>query len=267
MSARSNSNSDASYSDYAGSGMNNLFFGKSAYFATNNIALSGATDLTLTFGTEKYSADNGSVFTNSEFHIWLSNDGGAKWVEFTDYTFAGGTTAGRWNVATANFTVPAGTETLSICMKVDVASSYRLDDMLLTSNTSGQTGSPIDFSKGKEIDFNESGTSSPEKPSDLKTVTIAEFLNAPESNEAWYKITGVVTSIANETYGNFYISDETGEVYIYGLTNGWIGYNDKSFSQIGISVGDTITIGTLRGSYKNVAQGGGSTFPAYFISK
>ena len=78
MSARANSYSNGSYSDYEGSGLNNLFFGSSAYFATNGIALDGATDLTLTFGTEKYSQENGSLFKTSEFHIWLSNDGGAK---------------------------------------------------------------------------------------------------------------------------------------------------------------------------------------------
>ena len=64
MSARANSTSDSNYSDYAGSGNNNMFFGKSAYLATKNIALGGATDFTLTFGTEKYSQDNGSVFKN-----------------------------------------------------------------------------------------------------------------------------------------------------------------------------------------------------------
>ena len=80
MSARANSTSNSNYSDYAGSGKNNMFFGSSAYLATKNIALNGATGLTLTFGTEKYSQDNGSKFTNSEFHIFLSSDG-AKWVE------------------------------------------------------------------------------------------------------------------------------------------------------------------------------------------
>ena len=149
MSARANSNSDSNYSDYAGSGKNNMFFGASAYFATKNIALGGAKDFTLTFGTEKYSQDNGSVFTNSEFHIYLSQDG-AKWVEFTDYTFAGGTTEGRWNVATANFSVPQGTENLSICMQVDIASSYRMDDLKLVIS---EGGTAVDFSNATEKDF------------------------------------------------------------------------------------------------------------------
>lgn len=156
VTVRNNANSDGTYSDYAGSGVNNLFFGKTpAYFAVKSIALGSTTSLELTFGTEKYSKDNGSVFTNSEFHIWLSNDG-SKWVELTDYVFAGGTTEGRWNLAKANFSVPAGTANLSICLSVDVASSYRVDDLKLVASTTA--GTAVDFSAAVEKDFNSGAT-------------------------------------------------------------------------------------------------------------
>lgn len=147
MSLRNNANSDGSYSDYDGSGLNNLFFGASSYFAVTDIALNGSKDFTLTFGTEKYSQDNGNTFTKSEFHIFLSNDG-EKWVEFTDYSYVG--EDGRWNIATANFSVPEGTENLSICMQVDIASSYRVDDFKLVISEGGET---IDFSTAVEKDF------------------------------------------------------------------------------------------------------------------
>ena len=152
MSARANSTSDSSYSDYAGSGKNNMFFGKSAYLATKNIALGGATDFTLTFGSEKYSQDGDSVFKNAEFHVYLSNDA-AKWVEI-DYTFAG-TEGGRWNIAAADFSVPAGTENLSVCVKADVASVYRMDDLKLVISDGG---AEVDFSKGVEMDFTAGGS-------------------------------------------------------------------------------------------------------------
>jgi len=269
MSARANSTSDGSYSDYAGSGKNNMFFGKSAYLATYNIALGGKTDFLMTFGTEKYSQESGSVFKNSEFHIYLSTDGN-KWVEFKDYSFAGGNTEGRWNVASAAFSVPAGTQNLSVCMAVDVASSYRMDDLKL--ETSATAGTVVDFSKGVEMDFSEGGSTgggneNDGKPSNLKKVTLAEFLDAPESSDTWYELTGEITSIAEgNAYGNLYINDGTAEVYIYGLTNGWVGYNDKSFGSIGLKVGDTVTLGSLRGSYNGQPQGGGSKVPAYYIS-
>ena len=272
VTVRNNSNSNGNYSDYAGSGLNNLFFGKSSpYFSTNNIALGGATNLTLTFGTEKFSQTLGSVFTNSEFHIWLSADG-TKWVELTDYTFAGGTKEGRWNVATANFTVPAGTANLSICMQVDAESAYRLDDFKLVASTT--EGTAIDFSKGVEKDFSAGGTGGNEggdtpaagQPTDLVKATVAEFLAAAESSDVWYELTGEIISIAKETYGNFTIKDATAEVYIYGMTSKWVGSNDQSFSQIGLKVGDTVTLGTLRGSYNGTPQGGGNPVPAFYIS-
>lgn len=269
VSARNNSNSDGEHSNYAGSGVNNIFFGADAYFAVKNIALGSSVNLTLTFGTEKYSSEYGSVFTNSEYHIWLSNDGGAKWVEFTDYVFAGGTTEGKWNVATAEMTVPAGTESLSICMAVDTPSSYRLDDFKLVASETA--GTSVDFSDAVAKDFSDGGNDdggneSEGKPTSLTKVTVAEFIAAPVSADVWYELTGEIISIAKQDYGNFTIKDATGEIYIYGMTDKWVGSNDKSFSKIGLKVGDTVTLGTLRGEYNKTPQGGGKDVPAFYIS-
>ena len=266
MSARANSTSDSNYSDYAGSGKNNMFFGSSAYFSTNNIALNGATGLTLTFGTEKYSQDNGSVFTNSEFKIYLSNDG-AKWVELTDYTFAGGTTEGRWNLATANFTVPAGTETLSICMQVTVASSYRMDDMKLVIS---EGGAAVDFTKGVEMDFasgNTGGGNQGGSESDAtaiysnnydKTAAVQDGSYWPylDQSEAWKNAAG--TGAANVTYNSNNVtvrnnsnSNSNGNYSDYagsGLNNLFFGKSSPYFSTNNIALGGatnlTLTFGT-----------------------
>ncbi len=81
VSVRANSTSNSQYSDYAGSGSNNIFFGSSAYFQVNNITLAeGQTNLKLTFGSEKYTQDGDSTFKNEEFHIYASKDGNG-WVE------------------------------------------------------------------------------------------------------------------------------------------------------------------------------------------
>ncbi|MBO5073769.1 MAG: BACON domain-containing protein [Bacteroidales bacterium] len=109
------------------------------------------------------------------------------------------------------------------------------------------------------------GNENPGKPESLVKATIAEFLAAAE-DDTWYELTGEIISIAKEEYGNFTIKDATGEVYIYGMTNGWVGSNDKSFSQIGLKVGDTVTLGSRRGSYNGSPQGGGNPVPAYYIS-
>ena len=214
MSTRSNSKSDSNkYSDYKGSGSNNLFFGSNAYFAIQNITLSGATKLQLTFGTEKYSQDNGSIFMNSEFHIWLSKDAN-KWVELTDYVFAGGEKEGRWNIASANFSVPSGTDKLSICMTTDVASSYRIDDLkLVIAETAGTS---VDFSGAVEKNFGE-GTSTGSKPESKGKKTVAEFIAAADNNN-YYELTGTVSGF-NPTYCSFDITDDTGKIYVYSVLN------------------------------------------------
>lgn len=105
-----------------------------------------------------------------------------------------------------------------------------------------------------------------DKPTELIEINIADFLNEAVSTTVWYQLTGEVTNIANETYGNFTIQDATGEVYVYGMTSDWVGNNDKSFSTIGLKVGDVVTIGTLRTEHNGTAQGGGNDYPAYYIS-
>ena len=245
VSVRNNSNSDGSYSDYAGSGMNNIFFGKdNPYFATKNIALNGATGLTLTFGTEKYSQTSGSVFTNSEYHIYLSNDG-TKWVELTGYTFAGGTTEGRWNVATADFTVPAGTQNLSICMQVDVASSYRMDDMKLVASNGGTA---VDFSAAVEMDFTagstDGGNDDPTPPAGGgSSMTIAEVLAYGSALPSGSSIEGVV--ISNMALNNLtskkglYIQDATAGLQFYLAENHTYAFGDKiQIDLSGVSVGE-----------------------------
>lgn len=270
MSARANSTSDSDYSDYAGSGMNNMFFGKDAYLATNKIALGGKTDFALSFGTEKYDGnDKTAKFDPAEFHVYLSNDG-KKWVELS-YTFAG-TEAGRWNVASADFSVPAGTADLYICMKADKASVYRMDDLKLVE--ADKAGTAVDFNAGVDMDFgagsgdggNDDTGDTGDKPASLTKVTIAEFKTKAVNETDWYELTGKITEIQKEDWGNFVIEDETGSVLIYGMTSKWVGSNDKSFSQIGLKVGDTVTLGTLRGEYNGTPQGGGSKIPAYYIS-
>ena len=253
MSTRSNSKSDSNYSDYEGSGSNNLFFGSNAYFAIQNITLSGATKLQFTFGTEKYSQDNGSIFMNSEFHIWLSKDAN-KWVELTDYVFAGGETEGRWNIASANFSVPSGTDKLSICMTTDVASSYRIDDLKLV--IAETTGTSVDFSGAVEKNFGE-GTSTGSKPESKGKKTVAEFIEAADNNN-YYELTGTVSGF-NPTYCSFDITDDTGKIYVYSVLD-----NSKSEWSSKIQNGGKVTIYGKYLYYENKSQH--EVVDAYIVS-
>ena len=98
-----------------------------------------------------------------------------------------------------------------------------------------------------------------------KVVTIKEFIDAQESTEVYYELTGVIGGTINTTYGNFDLTDETGTVYVYGLTKEFIAVgstsNDKSFASLGLKEGDKITLRGFRGSYNGKIE----VMGAYFV--
>ena len=98
-----------------------------------------------------------------------------------------------------------------------------------------------------------------------KVVTVAEFCAAPESPEVYYELTGTIGGTINTTYGNFDLTDETGTVYVYGLTKEFIAVgttqNDKSFGSLGLKEGDKITLRGFRGSYNGKIE----VMGAYFV--
>ncbi len=209
MSVRANSTSNSTYSDYEGSGSNNLFFGSSAYFAVTGIKLQSSVNYSLTFGAEKYSQDNGSLFKHDEFHVYVSNDG-KKWVEL-EYSFPNGDKEGRWDVATSNFTVPSGTAALGIYVKADAASSYRIDDLCISVSTTA--GTVIDFSKGVDLETDEDNPDADYSKAESKTVK--DFI-ATASTSSYYKLKGKVSRF-NAQYCSFYLTDETGSIYVYSV--------------------------------------------------
>ncbi len=82
-------------------------------------------------------------------------------------------------------------------------------------------------------------------------VTVAEFNAASVASDVYYRLTGEVTNIANATYGNLYLNDGTGEVYVYGLD---AGYGGGNFVDTGIEEGDTIIIVGTRGQYGDTIE-------------
>ena len=59
-----------------------------------------------------------------------------------------------------------------------------------------------------------------------------------------FRIRGTVTSIVNTNYGNLYVSDDTGSIYIYGLFNakGQYPKDAGGWATFGVEVGDVITV-------------------------
>ena len=66
-----------------------------------------------------------------------------------------------------------------------------------------------------------------------------------------YRVKGTVTSIVNTTYGNWYLQDDTGSVYVYGtLYNG----ATQQFTKLGLEVGDIVTVEGPRKDYNGTIE-------------
>lgn len=66
-----------------------------------------------------------------------------------------------------------------------------------------------------------------------------------------YRVKGTCTSIANTQYGNWYLTDDTGTVYIYGtLYNG----ATQQFTKLGLEVGDIVTVEGPRKNYNGTIE-------------
>ena len=227
-SARNNSNTDGSYSDYPGSGLNNILFGSDAYLQINNITVD-AQNYTLSFGTEKYAygvSDN--TFKPEEFHVYIS-DNGERWVEL-EYAFPNGFKNGRWDLASSTFTIPSGTSALYIHFASDLSDAHRLDDVALAPAESA--GTEIDFSKGTAIGGGD-------EPGPVEEMTIAEVYSAEEGADV--KTSGTVVA----TYANgFLISDTKDMILVY-----------QSFNPESVpSVGDVVTVSGVKANFGGMDQ-------------
>ena len=79
--------------------------------------------------------------------------------------------------------------------------------------------------------------------------TCAEIIAGPDGKN--YKAKGICTSIASDYYGNWYLNDGTGEVYIYGTVNADGEYDWASF---GIEVGDSVYVEGPKKTYSGTIE-------------
>ena len=265
VSARNNSNSNGSFSDYAGSGLNNLLFGANGHIAVKNLDLKGFKKFRLSFGTEKYdNNDKTALFDPAEMPVYLSADG-EKWIPLS-YSYLG-TAAGRWNVAEAFFSVPDDVTKLSVYVMATIASAYRLDDLKLEVPVEGECP-VLDFSNGTDLPSgggggggvtpggDPAGTGTQGDPYNVAAARNAVKDLTWTSNTEYQKtgtvyVKGKISRIADNgtyaqsgTFGNatFYISDdgqEGNELYCYRIL-----YleNKKYTSGTDIKVGDDVVI-------------------------
>ncbi|MGN1255546.1 MAG: BACON domain-containing protein [Bacteroidaceae bacterium] len=94
----------------------------------------------------------------------------------------------------------------------------------------------------------------------IREVTCAEFL-ALEDNGPQVRITGVISKVANTTYGNIYVRDATGEVYVYGVLTP--DGESKKFDTLGLTEGCVVTLQGVKSSYKGSPQMSNGTYVSH----
>lgn len=113
---------------------------------------------------------------------------------------------------------------------------------------------------GKRAEYNNSpqvGGAVLEKIIPVTAVTVAELLGKPVSGDDYFMVTGEITLIDNDVYGNLYLKDGDSEIYVYGCYPGYGATGDYRKGLIadkGIKVGDKLTVIGTKGAYNGVDQ-------------
>ena len=88
-------------------------------------------------------------------------------------------------------------------------------------------------------------------------VSLSEFLAKEPKSDVYYMISGTIDEIANDVYGNLYLTDGTDRVYVYGCYPGWGATGDARkglIEKLGMKVGDKLSVIGVRAVYKDVPQ-------------
>ena len=102
-----------------------------------------------------------------------------------------------------------------------------------------------------------------EKTIKVTEVSIAEFLTKADAKDVYYMVSGTIDEIANDTYGNLYITDGSNRLYVYGCYPGWGATGDArkgAIATYGIKVGDKLTVIGPKSTYKDVPQVNGGVY-------
>lgn len=122
------------------------------------------------------------------------------------------------------------------------------------ANAGGARSSSISFTstKGKQ---SSTVTAKVYQLGSIIECSIADF-NKAEVGSTVYRLTGVITKVANATYGNCYIKDATGETYVYGIGA------KGDFEKKGLKVGDVVTLTGVKDVHNGTGQMKNATLEA-----
>ena len=206
----------------------------------------GTPTVTVT-GSTSYTYPTATVMDGAAMDAYLSN----PVIQYVEYTGTLAISGYYYNVSVDGAATAVGS--LAYVIEGTVDASLDGQKILVKGWTIGFSGGKYVNTMITSVTAADGGTTEPEPtPSEVQKVTVAEFLAAAE-DDTIYELTGEITSVANTTFGNFYLKDETAEVYIYGLCSPE--GEQKYWAESGVKVGDTITVQTVRTSYNGTPQG------------
>ena len=182
-----------------------------------------------------YEVDNLKGLTVSSSYVSLPEAGGSNTITINSndaWTLdtIGSAIKGKTWLNYSSLSGNAGESTLTI--KAEATDNGRSAEIRLVSGTQVQR---INIIQGLPV---------------ATPATCAEVIAGPDSRT--YMVTGTVTAIANTTYGNFYLEDKTGKIYIYGTLDK--DGNEKNFSSLGIEVGDEVTVSGPKETYGSTVE-------------
>lgn len=172
------------------------------------------------------------------------------------------------NLSTTYISIPAEGGDVQVTLTAPEAwefsteKGFVMPDWIAVSQTSGEAGkTELIFSaeasnSGREAEMKIiSGAKSlflKVRQGDMtaSTATCKEVNEAPDGKS--FVVSGTITKIVNTEYGNWYMTDGTAELYIYGTLDA--DGKTKNFLSLGIEVGDKVTIEGPKSSYKGDPQ-------------
>lgn len=86
--------------------------------------------------------------------------------------------------------------------------------------------------------------------SKISPAKVSEVNAGPDGKT--FQVTGVCTSIVNTDYGNWYLTDNTGSLYIYGTLDAKGA--TRNFKSLNLEVGDEVTVEGPKSTYQGTAQ-------------
>lgn len=102
-------------------------------------------------------------------------------------------------------------------------------------------------------------TPEPEPSDGIETLTIGQFKTKKDDATTWYRLNVEIVSISSYQYGDLYVQDSSGLLYVYGLAPEKDG-STSDFKNLGLAAGDKITIVAHRKTYNGVDETDGAYF-------